>query len=154
MVDEFNHKKIIYRGEQSMIILNNLKEIYSGNTYYFTVSVRNIVGKSLSSEKSEPLIIKTGKPCTPAAPILTQIDKGIVEIEWCSPVDNGEPIIDYIIVIFEESTFGERYITVNSNKLNYRVSNLKPHIKYHFAIKAKNSVGESPVSPFTSIILE
>lgn len=38
MVDEFNHKKIIYRGEQSMIILNNLKEIYSGNTYYFTVS--------------------------------------------------------------------------------------------------------------------
>ena len=114
------------------------RSLQTGAVRYYRVAARNRSGLGLWSD---PVMGRTA-PNTPDAPTLraATLSDYQIELTWNEPKDNGEPIIGYQI---ERSKGGsvESTFAIGADPTTYTDSSLDANTRYHYRVRAVNSVG-------------
>lgn len=112
--------------------------LQTGAIRYYRVAARNSSGLGLWSN---PVMGQTvsGTPDAPTLRAKTLSDYEI-ELTWNEPKDNGEPITGYEI---ERSKGGsvDSTFTIGADPTTYTDSSLDANTRYHYRVRAQNSVG-------------
>ena len=137
-----NPGNIIVLSVQIPTLFQNL---INGTEYTFTVYATNLIGDSLSSIPSLPVIPATF-PIYPLNPTAVA-GNGEAQVSWDAPSsDGGSPIINYT-VITEPPTTGPQTTTDASTTL--LVTGLTNGTSYTFTVYATNIMGNSFISSST-----
>jgi fibronectin type 3 domain-containing protein len=112
--------------------------------YYFGVEAMNAAGDSPLSN------VRSAIPYTvPDAPTLTSATEGVNStfLVWTAPSsDGGSPITGYKVYYQTSSPPNVLFGTFSASTLAVNVTGLAPGTLYHFAVKAVNIAGDSPLS--------
>lgn len=125
-------------GANTSFVVNGLT---NGETSFFTVTALNLLGQSASSNAV------SAKPATvPLPPTITSIAEGngTLTLSWAmqgpSPVDGGEPVTSYTL---HEGTSPD-VLSANGTFSGTSATLARPNgATRHYALTAKNAVGES-----------
>ncbi|KAJ3439391.1 fibronectin type iii domain-containing protein 3b [Anaeramoeba flamelloides] len=66
-----------------------------------------------------------------------------LSITWTKPIDNGEPIIQYFINVYEKNNNQKPIQVLHTNLTQMQISFLKPNLNYYLTIVSQNSIGNS-----------
>ena len=64
-----------------------------------------------------------------------------VSFTWSVPEDNGSPILDYSVEMYNETTKNFAEIASNLNQTSYSKSGLTENTTYQFRLRARNEIG-------------
>ena len=64
-----------------------------------------------------------------------------VSFTWSVPEDNGSPILDYSVEMYNETTKNFAEIASNLNQTSYSESGLTENTTYKFRLRARNEIG-------------
>lgn len=116
-----------------------------GRRYYFWGRTHNSVGYSAWSGRATAVTLSV--PAAPSKPLLSSITATTVDVSWTGNSNGGSPITSYQVGWGTSSAGPTSTATASSPRV---VSGLKPGVFYYFWVRAKNAVGYSPWSPYTS----
>ncbi|WP_417216808.1 Ig-like domain-containing protein [Arthrobacter sp.] len=125
------------------------KGLKNGVSYQFRVQAVNKADKPSQWSTYSASVIPAGKPFQPAAPTAVRsqsnVNGGVVNVNWNAPGDNGAPIQGYTLKVHQGGST-VRSISVGSGSTEQTVTGLKTTASYSFTVTAKNRVGTSPSS--------
>ncbi|WP_417234473.1 Ig-like domain-containing protein [Arthrobacter sp.] len=123
------------------------KGLKNGVSYQFRVQAVNKADKPSQWSTYSASVIPAGKPFQPTAPVAVRsqsnVNGGVVNVDWTEPDDNGAPIQGYTLKVHEG---GSVVRTVSSGETQQTVTGLKTTGSYSFSVMAKNKVGTSLAS--------
>jgi len=123
----------------------------NGTTYFYKVSAVNSFGESL---RSNELSAKPAVPMTvPEAPFLGQAIPGdnSVTLNWTAFGSGGSPITGFKIYRGASSGAETQLATV-ANVTTYTDSTAANGVTYFYAVRARNAIGDGPLSNERSVI--
>lgn len=118
-----------------------------GTTYYFWARTHNSEGWSPWSGRASAKTLKT--PTAPSSPLLSSVTATSVDVAFSANDSGGSPVTAYQIGYSTSST-GDPTTTVSASSPQV-VGGLVPGIVYYFRVRARNSVGWSSWSTYTSV---
>jgi hypothetical protein len=129
-----------------LFIATTVEGLKKGVTYRFQTRAVNKLGVSPWSEQSYSSRVRAGAPEQPAAPFPISSDLTSIQFGWNTPEDHGSAIIGYRLKI--QHTGDD--VALTRYQSTYTLDNLLPGRVYRIQVKAKNSVGYSPYSEWSS----
>ncbi len=123
--------------------------LVNGNTYYFQIFARNIIGISDGSDvvNATPF----GLPGTPLNFITTAMDKSVL-LEWEEPLDlGGAQNVTYNIYRYSDESFSWS-IQSGWEDTSFRITGLLNGKSYTYYVTAKNPLGESERTDLRTVI--
>ena len=120
----------------------------NGTTYYFRVRATNAEGSlkgpwSAVSNGAFPYTV----PDAPTNVRLSNRVGNVVRVSWSVPSDNGYPITDYDVEVYDYSTATWSMFEGGTTTANYvEVTGLRNSQQYGFRVYAENAAGQSGVS--------
>jgi len=133
-------------GASSPVVVTGLT---NGTAYTFTVTASNSFGSSTSGSSNS--VTPAGVPATPAAPT-PSAGNTQVSLSWTAPSSNGDAITDYLV--YYATSAGGTYTLFSdtvSATTSVTVTGLTNGTNYYFKIRAVNSVGNSELSPASTV---
>lgn len=125
------------------------KGLKNGVSYQFRVQAVNKADKPSAWSPYSASVIPAGKPFQPGAPTAVRsqsnVNGGVVKVNWSEPGNNGAPIQGYTLTVHEGGST-VRSISVGAGSTEQTVTGLKTTSSYTFTVTAKNRVGASPAS--------
>lgn len=127
--------------KQHHIYIGNLKQIIYSRTYFMLKPLKSLIFH-FSSDRPDP----------PAShPVVSKLSCRSLVLSWTGPsYDGGTAVLGYIIEVRRDDlgkSGNWTEITNNCKNTSYHVrSGLEPQGKYHFRVRAYNSVGVSEPS--------
>ena len=140
-----NPTNITVTGTSSPLLVSGLT---NGTTYTFTVVANNVVGSSLPSAVSSP-VVPAGPP---AAPTITAVSpgNGLAGVLVTLNASNGSPITGYTVTSNPAGGIDTNAGTLVSG---HTITGLTNGIAYTFTAVATNAIGSSvPSAPSISVI--
>ncbi|MEE9151444.1 MAG: fibronectin type III domain-containing protein, partial [Thermoplasmata archaeon] len=117
--------------------------VFNGVTYYYKVSAKNAIGEGPSSNEAN------AKPYgLPSLPQNLQVSSGdsYVNISWEVPASDGGSSITNYIIYRGTTSDGETFLTEINNVLYFNDTTITNGVVYFYKVRAKNAVGEGPLS--------
>jgi fibronectin type III domain-containing protein 3 len=133
---------IVYKGSDLFCTIDSL---LLGRDYLITVRPSNRIGCGLWSD-SLLVTSGSGSPETPKPPTVQIKSATCLILNWHEPVNNGSPIIEYIIELSVENEPFEQVATTPATTFKFEIKNLIPDTHYSLRIQAINSNGASQFS--------
>lgn len=116
----------------------------NGTAYRFTVTARNALGESLTSDPSAP-VTPVGVPSPPRNVTVTALDGG-ASASWAPPAtDGGTPITGYVAVALPGG------MSCSTTQLNCTIPGLTNGATYRIHVKATNAAGQSDAAISSSV---
>ncbi|MBU6213351.1 MAG: fibronectin type III domain-containing protein [Actinomycetales bacterium] len=124
----------------------NIDGLARGTVYSFTVTAKNSVGSSSSSDAFSALVPVTA-PSSPTALVATA-GRASANVSWQAPVDDGgSPITGYTVT----ASPGDQSCATDG-KTTCIITGLVNGTGYTFTVKATNLAGESPASDASAVV--
>jgi len=117
-----------------------------GTTYYFWAQTHNAKGYSALSGRSSTTTLRV--PDAPSTPVVSDIGPTSMTLTWVPNGDGGSAITGYQLSYgTDPAGVGATVVSATSPKT---VTGLSPGVKYYFAVRAQNVVGNGPYSAFSN----
>lgn len=146
---------------------HRMVQLQGGATHFFQVRAVSAFGQGECSALSAPFEVPSQRPGVPGTPICAEVAARSVSLRWPPPQDDGgSPVLQYIVVVSEESLGGNSFIadsgvmqavreweekTFGSQPIHV-VNGLKPGTRYTFHTIAISAVGVSTPSNPSQIV--
>ncbi|WP_275006244.1 Ig-like domain-containing protein [Promicromonospora iranensis] len=118
----------------------------NGTSYTVTLQAVNAAPEPSDWSDASAPETPAAPPAKPAAPTAQRVDNalgGQITVSWTAPANNGDPVEQYYLDVFENGTKKETQTVAGTSQV---VSGLSPEASYTFAVTAENKAGRSPVS--------
>jgi hypothetical protein len=118
----------------------------NGTSYTVTLQAVNAAPEPSDWSDASAPETPAAPPAKPAAPTAQRVDNalgGQITVSWTAPANNGDPVEQYHLDVFENDTKKETQTVTGTSQV---VSGLSPEASYTFAVTAENKAGRSPVS--------
>ena len=120
----------------------NDTDVVNGDTYYYSVFVENIMGRSVGSSILSGLPV--GVPTAPLNLVASAFD-GFVLLSWDEPADmKGSSLTGYLV--FSGPAEGSEVLLNETIEPQYNHSDAENGVEHHYYVVALNGVGASPPS--------
>ena len=126
--------------------------VVAGMTYYYVVKAVNSVGTSSASNEASSSIPST----VPSAPtnLAAALATGKITLTWSAPASSGSsPLTGYVIYRGTSSALTGQVSIGTSTATSY-VDAMILKGTYYYTVKAVSSVGSSPASTSTSVVVD
>ncbi|MCK5414281.1 MAG: fibronectin type III domain-containing protein, partial [Thermoplasmata archaeon] len=122
--------------------------LVNGQTYYFTISALNQIGKGPETE----IISATPTSLSDAPRELTATAKTeMVTLRWKAPIDTGGlDVLEFVIYRGEDPDSLEELISVSSLSSMFNDNGVEGGVTYYYAVAAVTAFGEGPKSEVVS----
>ncbi|MGC2698208.1 MAG: fibronectin type III domain-containing protein, partial [Candidatus Angelobacter sp.] len=126
----------------------------NGVSYQFTVAATNLVGTSAFSLPSNLATPQASTVPDAPANVSAQAGNASASIAWTAPVSNGgAPIISYTVTALPSGALPIISVTVQAPATGIVVGGLTNGTNYTFVVRAINSIGDSPASSPSNIVM-
>jgi titin len=144
-IDVYVNGAIVTSGLAASFANTTFSNLKKGTAYTFTVSARNVAGKSMSSLPSN-LVTPTSLPSPPQNVTATGIATSTAVISWDPPADNGGLTISSYVVSWAN---GSQTVT---NGTSATFNTLTNGTSYVFNVLSVNSVGRSATAASNAVM--
>ena len=121
----------------------NDTDVINGNTYYYKVTAKNVIGEGpLSNEVSATPL---GVPLSPLNLNAIAGDE-FINLTWKAPTSDGGPTITNYKIYRGNNSGNENFLTKIGTEFFYNDTNVTNDITYYYQVRAVNAIGEGPLS--------
>ena len=126
-----------------------------GASYTFTVQARNAIGLGDASDPSTAIVYRTA-PSTPsslnASIVASGETTGAGRVEWSVSSIGGSPLLDQTVRTYRAGTLVATTTVVGTATSFTTPSALEVGVAYKFTVQARNAVGSSSFSAFSTTV--